>query len=259
MENKLALAIAKRYVDAEQNRAPLEPLSAQYPDLAEADCYQIQDAVVAAKVARGEKIVGVKIGATSAVIQQKFGLTEPIYGTIFASQHAQNGGTVEMARLVHPRAECETAFVLGKDLQGPDVTAADALAATEAICAAFEINDPRTRDWQMGMREIIADNGSSARFVLGERVNPRALDLTNIAVALKKNGAPAAEGKSSAVMGNPANAVAWLANKLAARGRRLRAGDIILPGSLTPLVPVATGDWLEAKFDALGIISIRFV
>lgn len=260
MDEKVIADLAAQFIAAEDQHAPLEPISARYPDLSAEDAYRVQQALIERRVRRGEKVVGKKIGATNEAVQRKFGLTSPLYGYLFASQQVPSGGTIALAQLIQPRLECEVAFRLKQDLAGPGITAVEVLAATQAVMASFEIPDARTRDWNLGMREFIADNGASARFVLGERQLPvPAVDLANLTVVLKRNGEQIAEASSAAVMGNPANAVAWLANKLTEHGSRLHAGEIVMSGTVTPLFPIAAGDTFEALFDQLGSVSVEFV
>jgi 2-keto-4-pentenoate hydratase len=150
--------------------------------------------------------------------------------------------------------------LLGEDLVGPGIAVTDVLAATQAVMASLEINDPRTREWKIGSREAITDNGVAARFVLGEqRLSVEGLDLPNTTVVLKKNGEEVASATGPSVLGDPARAVAWLANKLAGHHQSLKAGEIVLPGSMTPMYPVGTADRIEAEFEALGSVSVRSV
>src|SRR5919112_689757 len=208
--------LAHRLLAAEQWCAPIEPITVHYPDLTEADAYRVQMALVATKVERGEEVAGRKVGATNPTIQQLLRIDEPIFGSLFESARVANGETISLSRLIHPRVECEIAFLLGADLAGPGITESDVLAATRAVMASLEINDPRTREWKIGSREAIADNGVTARFVLGEqRLSVEGFDLPNTTVVLKKNGDKVASATGAAVLGDPARAVAWLANKLA--------------------------------------------
>jgi len=184
----------------------------------------------------------------------------PIYGPLVENNRVANDETISLSRLIHPRIECEIAFVLGEDLVGPGIGVTDVLAATQAVMASLEINDPRTREWKIGSREAIADNGVAARFVLGEQRLPIAdLDLPNTTVVLKKNGEEVGSATGAEVLGDPARAVAWLANKLAEHHQSLKTGEIVLPGSMTPIYPVGTGDRVEAEFDTLGSVSVHFV
>src|SRR5918994_5605484 len=251
---------ARSFIGAEQRGVPIEPITSLYPDLTEVDAYRVQRAVVATKMARGDRVTGRKVGATSQPIQQLLGIDEPIYGTLLESNRAANGETISLSRLIHPRVECEIAFSLGGDLVGPGIAVTDVLAATQAVMASLEINDPRTREWKIGSREAIADNGVAARFVVGEqRLSVEGLDLPNTTVVLKKNGEEVASATGAAVLGDPARAVAWLVDKLAEHHQSLKAGEIVLPGSVTPLYPVGADDRVEAEFDALGSVWVRFV
>jgi 2-keto-4-pentenoate hydratase len=149
--------------------------------------------------------------------------------------------------------------LLGEDLVGPDIAVTDVLAATQAVVASLEINDPRIREWKIGSREAIADNAIAARFVLGEQwLSVVGLDLPNTAVVLNKNGEEVASATGAAVLGDPARAVAWLANKLAKHHQSLKAGEIVLPGSMTPIYPVGAGDSVEAAFEALESVAVCF-
>ena len=252
--------LAHRLIDAEQRCVPIEPITSLYPDLTEADAYRVQVAIVAIKVERGDKVTGRKVGATSQPIQQLLGIDEPIYGTLFESNRVANGETISLSQFIHPRVECEIAFLLGEDVVGPGITASGVLAATQAVVASLEINDPRTREWKIGSREAIADNGVTARFVLSEQRLPvEDLDLPNTRVVLKKNSEEVASATGAAVLGDPARAVAWLANKLAGHHQSLKADEIVLPGSMTPIYPVGVADKVEAEFDVLGSVSVRFL
>jgi 2-keto-4-pentenoate hydratase len=252
--------LAHRLITAEQRCVPIEPITTLYPDLTEADAYRVQMAAVTTKMEHGDRMIGRKVGATSQAIQQILRIDEPIYGTLLESNHVANGETISLSRLIHPRVECEIAFLLGEDLVGPGIAVTDVLAATQAVMASLEINDPRTKEWEIGSHEAIADNGVAARFVLGEqRLSVEGLDLPNTKVVLKKNGEEIASATGAAVLGDPARAVAWLANKLSEHHLSLKAGDIVLPGSMTPIYPVGTADRIEAEFDVLGSVSVRFV
>ena len=252
-------SLAHRLIAAEQRCVPIEPITFLYPNLTEADAYRVQMAVVATRVEHGDRVIGRKVGATSQVIQRFLQIDEPIYGTLLESNQVTNGETISLSQLIHPRVECEIAFLLGEDLVGPGIAVADVVEATQTVVASLEINDPRTREWKIGSREAIADNGVAARFVLGEQWLPiEGLDLPNVTVVLKKNGEEVTSATGAAVLGDPAGAVAWLANKLAENHQRLKAGEIVLPGSMTPIYPAGAGDRVAAEFEALGSVSVRF-
>lgn len=251
--------LASRYLAAETERVALEPISVICPDLTVEEAYRVQMAIVACKLRAGEHVAGKKVGATNEAIQKAMMIDEPIYGHLFSSQRISNGTTVSLSQLIHPRVECEIAFTLDQDLSGPGATADDALEASRSVTASIEINDSRTREWKIGTREVIADNGVAARFVLGKKeLAAGDLDLRQVRVFMEKNGEEIARSTGAAILGNPAESVAWLANKIAEHDCGLRAGEVVLAGSMTPMTPVEKGDLIEARFDDLGSVSVRF-
>ena len=167
---------------------------------------------------------------------------------------------IDTSTLIQPKAEGEIAFVLKKDLMGPGVTAADVMAATEGVMACFEIVDSRIRDWKIQIQDTVADNASCGVFVLGDRlVDPRDVDLATCGMVLEKNGEIVATGAGAAALGHPANAVAWLANTLGRLGMGLKAGEVVLSGSLGIMVPVQAGDSLRVTIGGIGGCSVRFI
>lgn len=256
----LITEIARRFLTAEERRSPLAPISSMYPNLTEDDAYRIQRTLVRTKAQRGDKVIGRKVGATSEAIQQMLGIREPVYGHLLESHRVGDGEKLALSELIHPRIECEIAFLLNQGIAGPGITPSDVLAVTKVVMASLEINDPRTKDWKVGRWEVIADNALAARFVLGhQQVSPEGLDLRNVGVVLRKNGGQIAKSTGAAVLGDPANAVAWLANKVAEHDQALEAGDLVLPGSLTPIYEVDIGDNIEAIFEGIGTVSVEFV
>lgn len=252
--------LAARLDSAQGERVAIEPLTAQYPGLHVADAYAIQGHLVDLWVARGDRIVGVKAGLTSQAKQQAMGVHEPIYGYLCESMVLAEGEPLPTGELIHPRAEPEIAFILKSDLQGPGVTPQQVLAATEGVAPAFEVIDSRYRDFRFTLPDVIADNASSARLLIGaQRLPPFELDLRLIGMVFEKNGEVVETGAGAAVLGDPLLAVAWLANALAGRGERLEAGWIVLPGALCNAHPVAPGDELYVSFDRLGTLSLRCV
>jgi 2-keto-4-pentenoate hydratase len=183
-----------------------------------------------------------------------------VYAGLFSAMRLADGDSVPASALIHPRLECEIAFVLARDLMGPGVTPESALEAVEGVAPAFEIVDARTEGWGAKMPEMIADNVFQARFLIADRLVPvKDLDLAAVEVVLLKNGAEAARATGANVLGSPANSLAWMANRMAGHGKLLRAGDVIMAGSLTPLVPCASGDSFEATFSGLGTVRVSFV
>jgi 2-keto-4-pentenoate hydratase len=249
-------AIADRLRAAERDRAPIAPLTESYPGLEPADAYAIQLRNIRRRTA---PVVGHKVGLTSAAMQQMMGVDEPDYGHLLADMRIAEDAPADAGRYCYPRVEIEVAFVLGADLPGEDCGAADVLAATEALAPAIELIDSRILDWRIGLPDTIADNASSAGFVLGQaRVDPADVNVRGIDATLWRGGAAVAHGRSDAVLGNPAAAVAWLARSVARYGVRLRAGHIILPGACDRAVDAHPGDEFRAEFTGLGTVGLSF-
>lgn len=251
---------AERLADAERSRGPIDRLTDTYEGITVADAYDVQLRQIAAKKAGGAKVVGKKIGLTGKAIQQQFGVSQPDYGHLMDYFHIKDGGDMACAELIQPRVEPEIAFVLDKPLSGPGVNVAQVLAATRYVTPAFEIIDSRIKDWKFKYEDTVADNGSSARFVLGgrqKRVDE--LDLRLVGMVFQQNGEDIGTSSGAAALGNPAAAVAWLANALAEYGISLEAGEIILPGALTKSFDARPGDTFKAEYDGLGSVNVRFV
>lgn len=252
--------LAELYLRAEHDATPVPPIRERLPDIGEEEAYAVQAELVRRKLAAGAHLVGRKGGATNPAAQANFGLSQAVYGALFDRGGVPSGAVIELAQLIHPRIECEVAFRMARDLAGPGVTPEAALDAVAGAAAAFEVVDARTVGWGAKMAEMICDNVFQARYAVSEQLVPVAgLNLAAIEVVLLKNGAEAARSTGANVLGSPANALAWLANRLAEHGQSLRAGDLVLAGSLTPLVPVGPGDHVEAVFDELGGVRLSFV
>jgi 2-keto-4-pentenoate hydratase len=258
LDAKTAETLALAFLDAERMRAPIAPIGAAYPSMTLDDAYRVQAAGVTKRCAQGWTVCGMKVGSTSRAAQERFGSKEPVCGHLFEQRRVANGGAVAVGTLIDPKVECEIAFRLGADLKGPGVTAKDALAATAAIMGAFEIIDSRTKDWRFGLVDLVADNAVNAGFVLGPERPLDGLDPAAVTVAFAKNGGAPSRATGAAVLGNPANVVAWLANWLGAQGRVLPKGSIVLSGSLGAIYPAATGDRFEASFNPLGRVAVSF-
>lgn len=253
----LLAELAAELLEAARTRAPIAPLTARHPQLTVADAYAIQGLVARARLDAGAELVGRKVGLTSAAMQQMMGVEEPDFGRVFADELIESGGFAPRDELIQPRAEPEIAFKLARDLAGPGVTVADALAATEWVAPALEVIDSRVADWRIALVDTVADNASSGRVVLGaERVSVDEIDLAAATVEVRIDGAPVATGRGDAVLGHPAEAVAWLANTLAPFGEQLRAGDLIMPGSMTAAAPLEPGTTVVADFGPLGTVEV---
>jgi 2-keto-4-pentenoate hydratase len=192
-------------------------------------------------------------------MQQMMGVDEPDYGHLLDEMQVFEHTPVPAARYLYPRVEVEVGFILAEDLPGAGCTEDDVLARTEALVPAIELIDTRIKDWKIALCDTIADNASSAGFVLGEaRVSPADVDVQEIDAVLTRNGDLVAEGRSDAVLGNPVTAVAWLSRKVESFGVRLRKGDIVLPGSCTRAIDVRSGDHFVADFAGLGSVRLSF-
>jgi 2-oxopent-4-enoate/cis-2-oxohex-4-enoate hydratase len=259
LDNTLIERLGDELYDALVARSTVANLRDRIDGITIVDAYHIQARMVARRVAAGETIVGKKIGVTSKAIQDAIGVFEPDFGQLTSGMAYEDGETIDLDALIQPKAEAEIAFVLKHDLIGPGITATDVLKATDHVCACFEIVDSRVTGWDIRIQDTVADNASCGVYVLGsDKVDPRDVDLTLAGLLVEKNGEPVATGAGAAVQGSPLNSVAWLANTLGRLGMPFRAGEVILSGSLSPLVPVADGDTLIAHIGGIGRCSVSF-
>jgi len=246
---------------AERERVPIGPLSDLVPGgLSLEDAHAICEANIQSRLDAGEKLAGFKVGFTNIAVRQRMGLPDSTYGYLLDTMILGNDARVPMSELIAPKIECEICFQLGADLEGKGLTIADVLAATQGVCASFEICDARIKDWKCPYPDFFADNGFSARVVLSGKWFPVSqVDLLGETVVLTQDGQKIAEGKGEMALGHPANAVAWLAGKLAERGKGLKAGQIVMTGTLTPITPIAKGSTYVARFSTLGEVRATFV
>jgi 2-keto-4-pentenoate hydratase len=208
---------------------------------------------------RGRRLVGRKIGLTSKTVQMQLGVDQPDFGALFEDMGIPSGGTLNAAQVLQPRAEAEIALVLGQDISSPAATAEQVASATSYAVAAIEIVDSRIADWKITFADTVADNGSSAFFVLGEEHKSLAgLDLYTCGMALEVNGTVASVGAGAACLGHPLNAAAWLVRTLSAAGESLRAGDIVLTGALGPMVRLNRGDHVVARIGGVGTVAFSY-
>ncbi|UOF92629.1 2-keto-4-pentenoate hydratase [Fodinisporobacter ferrooxydans] len=249
---------AKELWDAERNRQPVHPISETYADITIEDAYAIQQQVKEWKLNSGARLIGRKIGLTSLAMQHALNVHEPDFGSLYDNMLLPEGSSVPYERFLQPKIEAELAFVMKKDLQGP-VHFLDVLQATAYVVPAFEIIDSRVRDWKINIKDTVADNASSGALVLGSRSVPvDDLNLRLIGLVLECNGQIVDTAAGAAVLGHPAEAVAWLCNKLAAFGEGLKAGDIVLSGSFTKAYIAQPGYVFHAHFDRIGTVQVGF-
>lgn len=244
---------------AEHTKEPLDPLTERYPDIEPADAYAIQLEGIRERIeAHGGQIAGWKVGLTSKAMQQMLHVEQPDFGHLLDSMRVDEGSEIDCAEMIWPRVEPEVAFQLKADLRGPGVTAEQVVEATEFLIPALEVIDSRVKDWKIKLCDTIADNASCSRFVLGRQRTPiEGIDVKLIGMNYYVDGELVNTATSAAVIGNPAQAVAWLANTLAAYGHDLKAGQVIMPGSLVAAVDAKPGGRIRADFDRIGSVELR--
>lgn len=238
--------------EAAHKSAPIEMLTADYPEMTLDDAYTIQRASVQKRIDRGESLIGMKMGLTSQAKMDQMNVHNPIYGHLTDAMRIDDGGSIDHTDFCHPRVEPELAFVLADDLAG-DVGPAEALAAVDRVVPALEIIDSRYRDFEFTLIDVVADNASSSGFILGPRsADPDELPLDNLGMILSINGETRETGSTAAILGNPARSLASLATMLDERDEGLEAGQIVLAGGATQAVHVEPGDHVELEVDSLG-------
>lgn len=250
---------AKELREAEETKLGIAPITSVRSDLTINDAYAIQLENIYRKLEQGHKVVGKKIGLTSLAMQNLLGVNEPDYGHLLDSMVIENGGAVPVDKVLQPKVEGEIAFILKKELRGPNVTTLDVLQATEYIVPALEIVDSRVQDWKIKLADTVADNASSGFFVLGGKpLKIDEVDMKLVGMVLTKNGEIINTGVGAAALGNPASCVAWLANKLSEFDIPLRQGEVILSGALSAAAEAKAGDVFTARFAHLGQVSVCF-
>jgi 2-keto-4-pentenoate hydratase len=251
--------LAADLAQAERSRVSINPLTTREADIDVVDAYEIQLINIRQRVAEGARVIGHKVGLSSEAMQKMMNVDEPDYGHLLDEMEVFEDVPVKAGRFLYPRVEVEVGFILADDLPGAGCTEDDVLAATAAFAPSIELIDTRITDWKIKLCDTIADNASSAGWVLGKgRVSPKDIDIRNIDAVLRRNGEVVAEGRSDAVLGNPVTAVAWLARKVDDFGVRLKAGDIVLPGSCTRAIDAGPGDDFVADFEGLGSVHLSF-
>ncbi|WP_017776320.1 2-keto-4-pentenoate hydratase [Paraburkholderia kururiensis] len=252
-------ALAVRLREAGRTREVVEPVRGEIALDDMASAYAVQQANVDARVAAGERIVGRKIGLTSLAVQKQLGVDQPDFGTLFASMAYGDNQPMPLASLIQPKVEAEIALVLKRDLTAGKHTFADLIDATAYALAAIEVVDSRIRNWDIRFVDTVADNASSALFVLGSRPVALAdLDLVAAGMTLERDGEVLSRGNGGACLGNPLNAAVWLADRMAQLGTPLCAGDALLTGALGPMVAVTQPGTYTAHIEGLGSVRASF-
>jgi 2-oxopent-4-enoate/cis-2-oxohex-4-enoate hydratase len=253
-------ALAEELYRALLSRRTVPPIRLRQDDLQIDGAYAVSLAFLRRRLESGERVIGKKIGVTSAAVQEMLGVHQPDFGFLTDRMQVRDGEEVRIAdTLIQPKAEAEIALILKSDLCGPGIVPADVLAATDSIAPCFEIVDSRIDNWNIQIVDTVADNASCGVFVLGaERADPRNHDLSSLEVRVWKNAQPLSRGLGSAVQGSPLASVAWLANTLGAYGVSLSAGEVILSGSLVPLEAARAGDRFRLELVGVGTANIQF-
>lgn len=253
-------ALAEELVEAHRTRRLIRRITLRHPEATIEDAYALQTRWRDLELGRGRRLVGRKIGLTSAALQAAHGITEPDFGVMLDDAVVGTGAVLEADRFTDVRVEVELAFALSAPLEGPGCTLADVLRATEHVTPALEVLDAHVELDGRTIVDTIADNAAFGAMVLGDRsVRPDDADLRWVPALLHRNGTIEETGVAAGVLGHPGRSVAWLANKLSAHGERLEAGEIVLSGSLVRPVRVERGDTVLADCGGLGTVSCRFV
>lgn len=238
---------------------PVAPLRDGLDPLDVDGAYAVQTINTERWLNAGRRIVGRKIGLTSKAVQTQLGVDQPDFGVLFENMQLGDGGVLSAKHVIQPKAEAEIALIMARDFYEIDASPASFATAVDCVVPAIEIVDSRIENWKIAFADTVADNGSSAFFVLGsERKSLAGLDLYTCGMVLEVNGTIASIGAGGACLGHPLNAAAWLARALAARGERLCAGDVVLTGALGPMVAINPGDEMVAKIGGLGAVGFRY-
>jgi 2-oxopent-4-enoate/cis-2-oxohex-4-enoate hydratase len=242
-----------------ENASQIPPITDSVPKITVEEAYQIQLKLMAKRIAEGEAVVGKKIGITAKVVMKMLGVDQPDFGHLMSGMEFQESQSLPFNKFCQPKGEGEIAFLLKKDLTGPGITRDQIIEATECVMPAFEIVDSRIQDWNIKIQDTIADNASAGAFVIGSsRTSLKGLDLATCGMVLKKNGEIIGTGNGAATLDHPLNAVGWLANTLGSLGMSLKAGEIILSGSLSVMFPIQSGDSLEMEIEGVGKTMCHF-
>jgi 2-keto-4-pentenoate hydratase len=259
LESDRLVEIARDLARARTSRTPIAPIHPRLVPPSVAVAYEVQRAGIAEMVSAGDRVVGRKIGLTSAAVQEQLGVDAPDFGTLMASMEVLSGEAISDT-FIQPRVEAEVAFILSRDLARERITPSDLLRSIAWATPALEIVDSRVQDWKIGILDTIADNASSGGYVLGaERRRIEDLDLRLCGMVLEKNGEVSSVGVGAACLGNPLHAALWLARAMVAHGSPLREGDVVLSGALGPMVGIREGDHIVASLQGLGSVSVRVV
>jgi 2-keto-4-pentenoate hydratase len=249
--------VASLLAEAADSKVPIAPVRELLGDIEAA--YAVQSISTRRALASGRRLVGRKIGLTSAAVQKQLGVNQPDYGMLFADMARGNGEQISLTDVMQPKVEAEVAFVLERDLTEAPLTAADLFRAIAYAVPAIEIVGSRIANWDIRITDTIADNASSGLYVLGSRpVRLTDFEPVLCGMVMERAGEPVSVGAGIACLGSPLNAALWLANVMAKAGEPLRAGDTILSGALGPMVAVKAGDVFDVRIEGLGAVRAAF-
>jgi 2-keto-4-pentenoate hydratase len=259
MDNEIFEQIAWRLKKAQHHGVPIPPIRDEIAQAGVVGAYKIQKLNTDLSQAQGRRICGRKIGLTAKSVQQQLGVSEPDYGVLFSDMALTDDEIVSSGAVLQPKVEAEVAFVLDRDLDMLEPNSSDVIRATAFLLPAIEVVGSRIEKWNIGLLDTIADNASSGLFVLGgQSTRLDGLDLRTCGMVMEQNGVEVSTGAGAACLGNPINAVVWLARKMTQLGTPLRAGDVVMSGALGPMVQANPGDAFEARIGGLGSVRVGF-
>lgn len=249
--------IATALRDAERTAHQIAPVRDQLASGEQA--YAVQEINTKARLAEGARLVGRKVGLTNLAVQVQLGVDQPDYGMLFADMEVMHDATVPWVPAAQHKVEAEIAFILGADLTHEALTTADVIRSIDWVVPAIEIVGSRIKDWDIRFVDTVADNGSSALYVLGAQVRRlNAVDLIGCTMSMRGSDGSTSEGSGAACYGSPLNAMLWLARTMVVAGRPLKAGDLVLSGALGPMITANPGTRYEAEIEGLGKVAVRF-
>jgi 2-oxo-3-hexenedioate decarboxylase len=253
-------ALARELDEARRARRPIEALTKRHPDMDLAGAYRVMRAGIGLRVAHGEAVCGYKMGFTSQAKREQMKLHSPIYGVLTEHMRVEDGGVFRVSRCIHPRAEAEIAFVVGREIREP-VDREEALSCIASVIAGIEILDSRYRDFKLfSLPDVVADDSSSSHFAISEDARvPGGIDLKRLTMRLTFDGELKAEAESSAISGDPVESLVQLSKMLCEEGQEIPAGSLILSGAATAAIPLAAGMTVKLEVTGLAPVSFRCV
>ncbi|MEZ4462245.1 MAG: fumarylacetoacetate hydrolase family protein [bacterium] len=256
MDKQLIEKLAEIVDEAARKAQPITMLTEAHPTMTLDDAYRIQRASIARRLARGEALLGLKMGLTSRAKMEQMGVHNPIYGHLTDEMARNSGDMVIMSEHCHPRVEPEIAFLLERDLSGK-IGIGDAKAAIGGICGALEVIDSRYKDFKFTLIDVVADNASSTRYVLGDLIETRTLDVSNLGMVMKVNGAVKEVGSSAAILDHPLKSLVALVHMLDEVGEGLKAGHVVLAGGATKAIALEPGSHVSLEVQHLGTVDLH--